>query len=127
MQELKSILTAPDFQSVKSERKTGMTYYKELSLLRATAFTSEDAPPQDFFFWEVEERKQFVKALKPFENWLKALTKRKIPQNKSAKANNCQPPEITPEEMQTRVQKQLNERIEELKKQRSQPQPEDPQ
>jgi hypothetical protein len=126
MEQLRAILTAPDFRAVKSERKSGTTYYKDLNLLRATAYTQEDAPPQDFFFWEVEERKQYLKALKPFEEWLKSLAKRKIPQNKTAKANNCQPPEITQEEMQKRMQKKVNQQIEELKKQYSKPDSSDP-
>jgi hypothetical protein len=119
MKELRAILTSQDFQSVKSEHNRGTTYYKDLNLLRATAYVSEEAPPQDFLFWEVDERKAYLKALKPFENWLKSLTKRKIPQSKSVKGNNCQPPEITPEEMHRRMTKQLESQIEDLKKQHS--------
>jgi hypothetical protein len=47
---------------------------------------------QNIAFNNAEERKPFEKDLKPLQNFLKNLQKRKVPVAKAEKSNNCEPP-----------------------------------
>ena len=49
---------------------------------------------QNISFNDAAERHPYEKALKPFQNSLKNLEKRKVPVAKSEKANNCEAPQV---------------------------------
>ncbi|MBZ5706656.1 MAG: hypothetical protein LAN63_15000 [Acidobacteriia bacterium] len=89
MKQLQATLDDEKFQAVKTaEPKGGIV--QDMDTLSVSV--PREHLLQNISFMNARERKPFEKELKSFQEWLKALQKRKVPVAKNESANNCAAP-----------------------------------
>jgi hypothetical protein len=91
MKALQLVLDDGKFQEIKTPQAHG-GIIKDMDTLYVTI--PREHLMQNMSFNNAADRKPFEKALKPFQNSLKNIEKRKVPVAKSEKSNNCEPPRV---------------------------------
>lgn len=91
MKALQSVLDDEKFQEIKTAPAHG-GIVKDMDTLYVTIPRAHLM--QNMTFNNAADRKPFEKVLKPFQNSLKNIEKRKVPVAKSEKANNCESPRV---------------------------------
>ena len=91
MKALQSVLDDEKFQEIKTAPTHG-GIVKDMDTLYV--IIPREHLMQNMTFINAADRKSFEKVLKPFQNSLKNIEKRKVPVAKSEKANNCESPRV---------------------------------
>jgi hypothetical protein len=87
--QLSTVVDDPKFQDLKTDQPKGGIIPDMDTLFLSVPRTDR---MQNLYFMTAQERHPFDKALKPFQNWMKSIQKRKVTQAKSEKANDCKAP-----------------------------------
>jgi hypothetical protein len=91
LKALEAVLDDQPFQDIKTDPPHG-GIVKDMDTLNISV--PREHLMQNIAFVNAAERKPFEKALKPFQNSLKNLEKRKIPVAKTEKSDNCEAPRV---------------------------------
>jgi hypothetical protein len=91
LKALQSVLDDNQFAGIQTERPHG-GIVKDMDTLYVTV--PREHTMQNITFNNAAERKPFDKSLKPFQNALKNLEKRKVAVAKGEKGNNCEAPRL---------------------------------
>jgi hypothetical protein len=91
LKQLQSILDESKFQAIQTaEPKGGII--QNMDTLYVTI--PRERNMQNLAFMNAAERHPYEKDLKPFQNWMKDIQKRKVQQAKGEKGNNCSAPKV---------------------------------
>jgi hypothetical protein len=91
LKQLQSILDDGRFQEIRTaEPKGGIV--QDMDTLFVTI--PREHGMQSVAFMNAAERKWYQKDLKPLQNWLKDVQKRKVPAAKNEKSDNCSAPQV---------------------------------
>ena len=91
LKALQSVLEDRAFVDIKTAPAHG-GIIKDMDTLAVTV--PREHTMQNLNFNNAAERKPYEKGLKPFQNFLKNLLKRKVQASKGEKGNNCEPPRV---------------------------------
>lgn len=91
MKQLSSILEEPNFVGLQTGEPRG-GIVQDMDMLTITV--PREHALQSLTFVNAAARKPFEKTLKPFQQWMKDLEKRKVQESKSEPANNCKAPQV---------------------------------
>jgi len=91
LKQLQSILDESNFQQIKTEKPKGGIVH-DMDTLMVTIPREHNLQNMDFL--NAAERKPYEKNLKPFQNWMKEVQKRKVQAAKNEKGDNCSAPQV---------------------------------
>ncbi len=91
LKQLQSILDESNFQQIRTGKPKG-GIVQNMDTLMVAIPREHDLQNMDFV--NAAERKPYEKNLKPFQNWMKDMQKRKVPAAKNEKGDNCSAPQV---------------------------------
>jgi hypothetical protein len=91
LKQLQAILDDSKFQQIRTEKPKG-GIVQDMDTLMVTVPREHNL--QSMAFLNAAERKPYEKSLKPFQNWMKDVQKRKGPAAKNEKGDNCSAPQV---------------------------------
>jgi hypothetical protein len=91
LKQLQSVLDDPKLAAIKTPEPPSSSV-QDLDALGI--IVPREHGLQNVNFMTAKERKPYKNDLEPFQNWMKDVDKRKVPQAKQEKANNCVAPQV---------------------------------
>jgi hypothetical protein len=91
LKQLQSIVDDPKFAAIKTGEPAGGSV-QDLDAVAVSV--PREHGLQNMSFMTANDRKPYKKDLEPFMNWMKDVEKRKVPQAKEEKSNNCAAPQV---------------------------------